>query len=396
MLQRLIHSARVNVFESSRFYYWVLLTVVGYSILNQSTRKFLWVLFDKEYPPNPAGVIIYSLTGAALIISFLMLLKVIRKDLIFYMGILAFVILIQSLIFTTTFDWWSFSDFFINNNGFYLLKYLFPFLFLSVWVELNKSERYGFSFFFYLKKLLVFNACLIYVGAVFSLSLFESYPLSGRWGYSGILWSGGMNNIMYAICLIHHWSTIKKLDWEFFVLSSSLLLMGQKSALLYLLLIIIFVVNKRVIIKKIFLATILLLIVNFNRIISFVSSFDSFWSSVYEKHGALGVFLSLRNENIEKILSQHFTNDTLIPKFLFGGLATFPERVEMYPVDVFFYFGAIGLIATIIFYVKWISKFKYAIPVVVASFGGQLYDIIPAMLIFFVWSRICGYEKIKS
>ena len=159
MLQRLIHNARVNVFESARFYYWVLWTVVGYSILNQSTRKFLWVMFDKQYPPNPAGVIIYSLTGAALIISFLMLLKVIRKDLVFYMGLLAFVILIQSLILTTTFDWWYFSDFFYNNNGFYLLKYLFPFLFLSIWMELNKSERYGFSFFFYLKKLLVFNAC---------------------------------------------------------------------------------------------------------------------------------------------------------------------------------------------------------------------------------------------
>ena len=149
MLQRLIHSARVNVFENSRFYYWVLWTVVGYSILNQSTRKFLWVMFDKQYPPNLAGIIVYSLTGAALIISFLTLLKAIRKDLIFYMVLLSFLVLIQSLIFTTAFDWWSFSDFFINNNGFYLLKYLFPFLFPSVWVELNKSERYGFSLFFY-------------------------------------------------------------------------------------------------------------------------------------------------------------------------------------------------------------------------------------------------------
>jgi hypothetical protein len=57
----------------------------------------------------------------------------------------------------------------------------------------------------------------------------------------------------------------------------------------------------------------------------------------------------------------------------------------MYPVDVFFYFGAIGLIATIIFYIKWIPEFKYAIPIIVASFGGQLYDIIPIMMVFFVW-----------
>lgn len=393
MLHRLIHSARVKVFESSRFYYWVLWCVVGYSILNQSIKKILWVMFDKQYSPNLTGIIVYSLTGAALIISFLTLLKAIRKDLIFYMGLLSFVVLIQSLMFTTTFDWEYFSDFFIYNNGFYLLKYLFPFLFLSIWMELNKSESYAFSFFFYLKKLLVLNACLIYVGAVFSLSLFESYPLSGRWGYSGILWSGGMNNIMYAICLIHHWSTLKKLDWEFFLLSSGLLLMGQKSALLYLLLIIVFVVNKMMFVKKVFFAIILLMIVYFNKIISFISSFDSFWSDVYEKHGAMGVFLSLRNENIEKVLSQDLANEHFIYKILFGGLAIFPERIEMYPVDMLFYFGAIGLIATIIFYVKWIPEFKYAIPIIVASFGGQLYDIIPIMMVFLVWVASCKRQN---
>ena len=78
-------------------------------------------------------------------------------------------------------------------------------------------------------------------------------------------------------------------------------------------------------------------------------------------------------------------HENIISKFLFGGFATFPDRVEMYPIDMFFYFGAVGLIATVIFYARWIPKFTYAIPVVVASFGGQLYDIIPAMLVFFVW-----------
>ena len=97
------------------------------------------------------------------------------------------------------------------------------------------------------------------------------------------------------------------------------------------------------------------------------------------------MLLSLRNESIKRILKAQITNESLISKFLFGGFATFPDRVEMYPIDVFFYFGAVGLIATVIFYAKWIPKFMYTIPVVVACFGGQLYDIIPAMLVFLVW-----------
>lgn len=112
-------------------------------------------------------------------------------------------------------------------------------------------------FFGVLKKLLVFNSVFIVIGVLFSVEIFKSYPLSGQWGYSGLLWSGGMNNILYGICLMYHWSTKRKFDSVFMLLSLSLLLMGQKSAVLYLTLILFFVVNQSVFIKTLFLAELL-------------------------------------------------------------------------------------------------------------------------------------------
>ena len=48
MLQRLIHSARVNVFESARFYYWVSIGLVSFSFLNRVFRKASVVFFDND------------------------------------------------------------------------------------------------------------------------------------------------------------------------------------------------------------------------------------------------------------------------------------------------------------------------------------------------------------
>ncbi|GIR81373.1 MAG: hypothetical protein CM15mP83_0990 [Flavobacteriaceae bacterium] len=54
MLQRLIHSARANVFESARFYYWVLMVLITHAFTRQVVDKYLAVdslndmLFSKQ------------------------------------------------------------------------------------------------------------------------------------------------------------------------------------------------------------------------------------------------------------------------------------------------------------------------------------------------------------
>ena len=49
MLQRLIHSARVNVFESARFYYWVLVVLTSYFLVNRFLQKLSYVYLDNRW-----------------------------------------------------------------------------------------------------------------------------------------------------------------------------------------------------------------------------------------------------------------------------------------------------------------------------------------------------------
>ncbi len=49
MLQRLIHSARVNVFESARFYYGILWVLIGYTIVREFVQKSAWVFWGENF-----------------------------------------------------------------------------------------------------------------------------------------------------------------------------------------------------------------------------------------------------------------------------------------------------------------------------------------------------------
>ena len=53
MLQRLIHSARVNVFESARFYYWVLVVLTSYFLVNRFLQKLSYLQVIMVAPKSP-------------------------------------------------------------------------------------------------------------------------------------------------------------------------------------------------------------------------------------------------------------------------------------------------------------------------------------------------------
>ena len=55
MLQRLIHSARVNVFESARFYYWMLVVLTSYFLLNRFLQKLTYVYLDDRWTELKIG-----------------------------------------------------------------------------------------------------------------------------------------------------------------------------------------------------------------------------------------------------------------------------------------------------------------------------------------------------
>ena len=70
MLQRLIHSARMNVFESARFYYWVLVVLTSYFLLNRFLQKLSYVYLDEHWSMLKTGEgFLFVVTYGFLLIS---------------------------------------------------------------------------------------------------------------------------------------------------------------------------------------------------------------------------------------------------------------------------------------------------------------------------------------
>ena len=61
MLQRLVHGAKVNVFESARFYYFMLWALIGYDIVREFIQKSVWVFWGEKFlvPREIIGVLFF-------------------------------------------------------------------------------------------------------------------------------------------------------------------------------------------------------------------------------------------------------------------------------------------------------------------------------------------------
>ena len=70
MLQRLIHSARVNVFESARFYYWMLVVLTSYFLVNRFLQKLSYLYLDGRWTELKIGEgVLFGLAYGFILIS---------------------------------------------------------------------------------------------------------------------------------------------------------------------------------------------------------------------------------------------------------------------------------------------------------------------------------------
>ena len=70
MLQRLIQSSRVNVFESARFYYWLLIVLTSYFLLSRFLQKLSFIYLDDLWIELKVGEgILFGLAYLVFLIS---------------------------------------------------------------------------------------------------------------------------------------------------------------------------------------------------------------------------------------------------------------------------------------------------------------------------------------
>ena len=383
MLQRLIHSARVNVFESARFYYWVLVVLTSYFLLNRFLQKLSYVYLNDRWTDLKIGEgVLFGLAYVVILISAWFLRNKIPRYVFWCWGGIVLIFLINEFRFAWGHHDYSLVESLTKSQGYYTAKFTMPLLFWGVWSVLKDANKYSFEFIRLLQRFLIINACFIIAGVIFNLSLLKSYPLSERFGYSGLLYHNSMNSIFYGIGLIFLLEKQKKEWLPIFLFSLTLLLLGQKAGMFYLALIVCFAWIKNKALQVGFLGVGGLLLLTVQYWIPFIVQYNLFWRNVYEKHGAWSVFFSLRNENIETIFST--TQNFEVINYIAGGIVRFPTRVEMMPFDILIYFGVLGLILFILLLFKIVPNLRWNIPIFVACFGGGIYEAPLGMLLFFL------------
>jgi len=384
MLQRLIHSARVNVFESARFYYWMLIVLISYFLLNRFLQKLSFVYLDNRWIELKVGEgILFGLAYVVILISAWFLRKKVPGYVFWCWGGLVLIFFINEFRFAWGNADYSLVESLTKTQGYYTAKFTMPLLFLGVWSVLKEANHYGLVFITQLQMFLTMNAIFIIAGAAFGVSAFESYPLSGRWGYSGFLSHLSFHSIAYGVFLLYLLEQKKK-AWGFILLFSlALLLLGQKAGLLYVLLIFTLGVVTNLYFQVGIIASGVALVGSAPLWLPYVVAISPFWENAYNKHGVWGVLMSLRNENIENIWE---IISPLLSFFdvMFGGAIRFPMRVEMMPFDILTFFGIIGLFIFILLIFKIVPNWKWSIPILVACFGGGIYESPLGMLLFFV------------
>lgn len=267
---------------------------------------------------------------------------------------------------------------FSYERVYYTGKIIFPMLFLSAFSNSNVKTVPLLNI---IDFLLLINGIFILFGVVLEVELFQTYPNSERWGYSGILWSNALNYTLYGVSILREWGNTNKINWKILLYSIVLLMMGQKACLLTLFLVVLLCYAKTVNVRLLMIGCGILFLSTFFFFFKKIIALTPFWSLVYKEHGFYSVLFSRRNETLLDALNI-FVNDFNLIGALFGGINNMPLKIEMLPADLFFNFGLIGLLAYFSFLSKLIKNIRDAIPIFVSLFAGGVYEVPIAMLVY--------------
>lgn len=386
MLQRLIHSAKVNVFDSGRFYFGVLIALTVHMVFRHGFIKIFVQNVENEWVFSRVLIaILYGLTYLSCFFSMCFLKNKIPK--IFFNSWIVIVCISISHEINFIIDNYSeynLTSSLLSGQAFINARITFPILFLGVWQAINRSTYPTELLIKFIKIVVLANAVCICIGLIFDISFFESYPKSGRWGYSGFLLRDH-SVVLSSIILIEELSK-PKVSWRVFaLLTVSLLFLGTKSGLLSLALIIYLVLIKSNKIRLYIAGFVGVLLGTLPWWLNEVVALNPFWNSVYINHGAWGVLFSLRNESLVMFYHIIKTKYNLFHWFLGGQIRFEDLKIEMLAFDVFVFYGLVGLVVFSYFFIKWIPSWKYAIPLLVALGSGSLLADSYLFVMWGVW-----------
>jgi hypothetical protein len=295
-----------------------------------------------------------------------------------------------------------------------LNKYLYLFLFAETIFTLKEKVRRDVLI--SIRNIFIFvgfiNGLFILIGSFFEFEILRSYYSTGRFGYDGLfLYTSGTSYIYVLLIITVYYEYIKKKTKPFlifyFIIVS--LFIGTKAIwlLIILLAIVHLLFNKRVIVRNISILGLLLSsligVFFYKYLVNIIVNSFSFGQNLYAEHGFLSVLTSTRDLLLKKAFIYIQENWTPINYFI-GGIDLYKYGVEFEFVDIFLFFGLIGLVVylffvkRVFFYNNYIEKYKILLFIVlmliVALAGNFFMNIISSIFAFSVFYTMYYIDEV--
>lgn len=251
-------------------------------------------------------------------------------------------------------------DFF--KNIVFFSRYIFIFILaLFFFRTTNKLDNSVFNVY---EKIVFINSFFIIIGALFQISLFQTYYY--RFGYNGFFMTPSTATYFYALALTYFTYNFVFYKKNLAGLMLTILvcfLVGTKALFLFLFLTGIQVV----VIKKLYkyktlyilIASILALVFLFKEKLSiFFQEKLAILYDLYKEDGLISMLTSMRNQNFQQDFIPIVTEKWGALNFLFGGTNFELYRVEFELLDLFLFFGFIGSAIYLWYYFRKILVFK--------------------------------------
>lgn len=308
-----------------------------------------------------------------------------KKSLFFYLGLLltVFVFANIKLMLSKNSDF-NFYSSLVGGNLFYFIKYLYPFIFLGAFSLVKNKQKTIDRYFGILEKVLILNGIFVFMGFLFSIDFFQSYPHSNRFGYCGIL--ERLFFAYFSMIVILRKVFLDKIDLKLLFLSLVVLFSGMKIIFLFFILLTIFYLYEKRKIKVLYFLSffIILGIIFFKPIINFAIKIFPFWQPILNKYGYLTVLFSTRDLAFQKTLNYIMIEGNLYNLSL--GFVKFPNYyTEMDIIDLFLFFGFIGAGVYLTLLSKIINKYYHFIPLIASFFAGGLLSGTIIIGAYFLW-----------
>lgn len=288
-------------------------------------------------------------------------------------------------------------------------KYLF-FLILLAFFSSNYLTRINrVTLIFKIFEALILINCLIVISSyIFEIQMFLTYG-THRFGYIGLFYASATGSYFYIFAISY---LLIRYDINvirqplFYIAVLSALLLGTKSLYLFLVVALIAfslfqlksVILKKTIIFAIFLASILILYLLFTK---------GIFAEIVAKEGWLTSILSYRDQLILDRSIPYIQHNWQWHNYLFGGLSVVTARPQMELIDLFMFFGMLGLFYYIFlikkFYFDFRLKSKFIVTllicvlVVMLIAGNFFYNAsVPIYLIILKLAIINSQEKLSD